>query len=31
MLYGALVEAYIYMKGEPDIMASVQPALPREP
>jgi hypothetical protein len=22
MLYGALVEAYIYMKGEPDLMAS---------
>jgi hypothetical protein len=21
MLYGALVEAYIFMKGEPDIMA----------
>jgi hypothetical protein len=31
LLYGALVEAYIYMKGEPDIMALVQPALPREP
>jgi hypothetical protein len=27
MLYGSLIEAYIYMKGEPDIMAAYEKRL----